>query len=253
MSSNPFEPAVPVDEVRPRKRKSFTLVELVVVIVIIGILVGLLLPFRRAAPEAARRMQCGNNLKQIGLAMAAYHDFYKSLPPAYTTDADGNRLHSWRTLLLPYMEQNSLYQKIDLTKPWDDPTNVAATTGAVPTVYLCPSSRAQSKTLYQVVVDPESCFPGAECTSWSSFKDSRSDTLLVVEAPLDSEVEWMSPYDTDWATLSSIGEKTKLAHKGCFHILMASGNYAFLPTRSTSSERRTLMTIAAGDQIESRP
>ncbi len=103
-----------------------TLVEALVVIAIIGILVGLLLPATRAARPAARRMQCSNNFKQLGLAMHNYAADYKCLPPAYTVDAQGNRLHSWRTLLLPYLEENELYKKIDLSKPWNDPDNLAA-------------------------------------------------------------------------------------------------------------------------------
>ena len=90
----------------------------------IGILVGLLLPAVQAAREAARRMQCSNNMKQIALAMHNYEAVYKAFPPAYTTDANGQPLHSWRTLLLPYMEQQALYSQIDLNKPWDDPVNL---------------------------------------------------------------------------------------------------------------------------------
>ncbi len=70
-----------------------------------GILAGLLLPAVQAAREAARRVQCSNNLKQIGLALHNYNAAYKSLPPPYTVDANGQKLHSWRTLILPFIEQ----------------------------------------------------------------------------------------------------------------------------------------------------
>ena len=88
-----------------------------------GIMAVLLIPAVSSAREAARRMQCSNNLKQIALALHNYHSAYGTLPPAYTIDVDGNRLHSWRTLILPYMEQDALYQQIDFSKPWDDPAN----------------------------------------------------------------------------------------------------------------------------------
>ncbi|MEL7264459.1 MAG: DUF1559 domain-containing protein [Planctomycetota bacterium] len=73
-------------------------------------------------------MACSNNVKQIGLGLANYHASWNSFPPAYTVDANGNRLHSWRTLILPYVEQQPLYDRIDLTKPWDDPAHASQLT-----------------------------------------------------------------------------------------------------------------------------
>ena len=86
---------------------------------------GLLLPAVQAAREAARRMSCSNNIKQIGLAMQNYHTAYGTLPPAYTVDAQGRPLHSWRTLILPFIEQQALYGEIDLSKPWNDPVTTS--------------------------------------------------------------------------------------------------------------------------------
>lgn len=90
-----------------RRRTAFTLVELLVVIAIIGILVGLLLPAVQAAREAARRMQCQNNLKQFGLAMHMHHDTYKVFP--YLRSGGGQNRHTWAIQLMPFMEQKALY------------------------------------------------------------------------------------------------------------------------------------------------
>ena len=91
-----------------KRTRGFTLVELLVVIAIIGILVGLLLPAVQAAREAARRMQCSNNLKQIGLALHNYHDANNKFPQGFT------RFHSWgwAVRILPYIEQSSLFNKL---------------------------------------------------------------------------------------------------------------------------------------------
>jgi prepilin-type N-terminal cleavage/methylation domain-containing protein len=106
---------------RPLNRWAFTLVELLVVIAIIGVLVGLLLPAVQAAREAARRMSCSNNLKQLGLALHNYHDTYQRFPPAgiHIRDGDGASASSsswgpsWILMLLPFIEQGNLHAQYD--------------------------------------------------------------------------------------------------------------------------------------------
>ncbi len=120
-----------------KRRRGFTLVELLVVIAIIGILVGLLLPAVQAAREAARRMSCSNNLKQIGLGMQTYVDAAKRFPPGGWST--GNQL-AWTVHLLPYLELSNLYNQFDMR------LNTYAGNNLLPTVnpvksYLCPSNR----------------------------------------------------------------------------------------------------------------
>ncbi len=131
-------------------RRGFTLVELLVVIAIIGILVGLLLPAVQAAREAARRMQCQNNLKQLGLAMHMHHDTFKFFP--YLRSGGGTNRHTWAMQLLPFIEQNNLYQTyknpitgVSQTDGFNnhtatDPIMVAARTTQIST-FFCPSRR----------------------------------------------------------------------------------------------------------------
>src|SRR5215212_10372863 len=92
-----------------QSRPAFTLVELLVVIAIIGVLVALLLPAVQAAREAARRMQCQSNLKQIGVGLHTYSDIYKSLPTGQQAPVSHA---NWRVLLFPYLERESLFQKL---------------------------------------------------------------------------------------------------------------------------------------------
>ena len=127
--------------VRPaRIRRGFTLVELLVVIAIIGVLVGLLLPAVQAAREAARRMQCSNNLKQIGLAMHMYNDTHKKFPPGGWNEANhGNRL-AWTVFILPFMEQTALYHQFDMTHNSYTGVNLLPAAMAVP-MYHCPSQQ----------------------------------------------------------------------------------------------------------------
>lgn len=99
------------------ERRAFTLVELLVVIAIIGVLVGLLLPAVQQAREAARRMSCSNNLKQIGLGLHNYHDVHKKLPDALYGNPNGSRDDddgfSWLVSLLPFVEQQNLHEGIN--------------------------------------------------------------------------------------------------------------------------------------------
>lgn len=134
------------------KRHGFTLVELLVVIAIIGVMVGLLLPAVQAAREAARRMQCSNNLKQQVLAMHNYHDTLGSLPPGYISDSfhperdpdtmDGPNGWGWSALLLPFIEGSTLHDSLNFDLPCWAPQNAPMNATQLP-FYLCPSA-AQS-------------------------------------------------------------------------------------------------------------
>ncbi len=133
-----------------RQRSGFTLVELLVVIAIIGILVGLLLPAVQAAREAARRMQCGNNLKQLGLALHNYESTYKRFPIGFRDTTPTNGLlydggWSWAAGVLPFIEQTSLYNRLDLRfHPYGTgatPANIAAL-GTPISTFRCPSDLA---------------------------------------------------------------------------------------------------------------
>ncbi|MBN2580438.1 MAG: DUF1559 domain-containing protein [Pirellulales bacterium] len=125
--------------------RGFTLVELLVVIAIIGILIGLLLPAVQAAREAARRASCCNNLHQIGVGVHAYHDEHGTFPPGAiemrsltSMPRFAARQIAWSALILPYVEQKSLYKSLDLSKPFDHPDNALAAAQVLP-LYLCPS------------------------------------------------------------------------------------------------------------------
>jgi len=102
---------------RGTSTKGFTLIELLVVVFIIGIVVALLLPAIQAAREAARRAQCSNNLRQIGLALHGYHDIWQSFPPAYLTQPmtslELGTGWAWGTLVLPYLDQRPLYNAVN--------------------------------------------------------------------------------------------------------------------------------------------
>ena len=127
-------------------RRGFTIVELLVVLAIIAILIGLLLPAVQAVREAARRMQCQNNLHQIGIGLHNYHAAFRKFPPGgleVRPQVPGGKQLAWSAFVLPFLEQSAAYVHVDFDFAFDHPVNAEA--AAIPIeIYLCPSTPRHS-------------------------------------------------------------------------------------------------------------
>jgi hypothetical protein len=160
---------------------------------------ALILPAMKSSRDAARRIRCSNQMKQIALAMHNYHSSRSTFPPDRVVDANGKPMHSWRVLVLPYLGEQALYQKYKLNEPWDGPNN-RKLAAAMPEIYRCPShtedsSQAASETNYFAVVGPEAVFLSAGTTrSLRSITDGTSKTVMIIEAS-GLGVNWMEPRD----------------------------------------------------------
>ncbi|MCL2348782.1 MAG: DUF1559 domain-containing protein [Planctomycetaceae bacterium] len=237
---------------------------LIAVIIVVGFVVALLLPAVPSAREAARHMQCTNNIKQIALALHSYHDDYKSFPPAYTVDENGKPLHSWRVLILPYIEQTALYEKIRLDEPWDSEYNRQFHAEA-PGDFQCPSRGATGaiqrerpelttggNCFYSVVLGPETPFTGEKPVRLNDIWDGTSNTICIVERLLP--VCWMDPnneirFNTACEGIDRKQEGIGSNHSGGANAALVDGSVTFLSDTIKPEILKAMLTKAGGENV----
>jgi prepilin-type processing-associated H-X9-DG protein len=214
-----------------------------------GILIALLLPAVQSAREAARRAQCVNNLRQIALAMHNYHDTNNAFPRPAITAKDGKPLLSWRVAILPFIEQNELYNKFHLDEPWDSPHNKALL-NEMPQTYQCPSRpvREPFTTAYRVFSGKGALFEDDMNISIAHVTDGTSNTVMVVESR--EGVPWTKPDELNFdpaAKPSLYGAGS--SHPGGFNTAFADGSIRFIKNSIAVDVFRRLITRAGGEVI----
>ena len=158
----------------------------------VAILVVMLLPSGSTNSSAPRWARCMNNMRQCMLAMLNYKSAHQHFLPAWTEDDQGKPMHSWRVLILPFIEEQNLYDQYRLDEPWDSPHN-ARLANRMPPVYQCPSAPdSTTQTTYKLISDHEAFFDGNTKRSLKDAFDGPESTVVLIE---DSEnpVNWMEP------------------------------------------------------------
>jgi len=178
----------------------WSLTHLAVAVLCLMCLIALLLPAVASAPAAARRAACSNNLRQIMLALHVYHDVNKCFPPAYVADKNGKPMHSWRVLILPWLQYGVLYDAYDFNEPWDGPNN-RKLLAARPNDYVCPSddkarSPSATQTSYVAIVGANAAWTGEKSTDLKELagKGGLAKTIMLVEVA-NSGIQWSEPRD----------------------------------------------------------
>jgi len=214
-----------------------------------GILIALLLPAVQQAREAARRTQCKNNLKQIGLAIHSYHDIYGLAPAAHLNDSDDIPRLSWRISVLPFLDDGLRYNSYQFNEAWDGPTNALLANPALQ-VYVCPSiDKPGVNTCYATISGDHTILGAGQCVPFRDVSDGLSNTLMVVEA-CRLNIPWMKPQDIDENTVTKMGDPQGIwsAHFGGANVLMGDGAVRFISTDIAPATLNALITRDGHEQ-----
>jgi hypothetical protein len=196
----------------------------------------------------AGQMQSSNNMKQLAIALHNHESAFRFFPPQAVVSPEGKRLLSWRVLLLPFLDQNELYQRFKLDESWDSPHN-AALIREMPEFFARPGADATlGKTPYVAPLTKESFFgrPGAP-PGFKDILDGTSNTIWFVEAPPEFEVTWTKPEDWEVKGIESIN--TFLKAKPELLISLMDGSVQTLPATVTSDIILKMITIAGGEVV----
>ena len=167
-----------------------------VVLAILFCLGGFMMPAVQQVREAARRTMCANNMRQIMLAIMNYEAAYGHFPTdRIVSTADGTELrHSWRVLILPFLENQNVYDLYDFNEPWDGPNNRKLESRLSWSVFQCPSHDSGNKTPYKLVVGPGTAFEAGKPQNYGDVRDGSSNTIALIEDTANP-VSWMEPSD----------------------------------------------------------
>ncbi len=243
-----------------RPRFTFTIGTMMKVILVAACFFGLwtaLVPLRDPVTRPSVRAHCMNNLKQIALALHQYHVVYGAFPPAFIADEQGRPVHSWRVLILPFLEQQGLYDQYDFREPWNGPNNIKLLS-KLPPVFECPTSHSPGPpvstfTSYVAISGPGTMFPGAESIRLDQVTDGPAQTLMVVEVA-NVQIPWTKPEDLDVRTMASrIHDRDHPSissnHPGGAVAAFGDGASRFLPGSINGMGLKALVTIAGGETI----
>jgi hypothetical protein len=207
----------------------------------------------RSARAGERAEQGVNNLRQIGLAFHNYHSTHNHFPPAVVIGPDGKTPHSWRVELLPFLEQQALYNEYQMNEPWDSEKNLKVL-AKMPAVYRSPEAVLGTTPMdqfssYFVLTGPDTIFSDNNGCEIQSITDGTSNTILAVETP--RRIPWTKPEDI--AVVIEQNRATKLAgfQGDEFHALFADGSVRTIKPTIKPLVFMALITKAKGEVVDS--
>lgn len=253
----------------------FTLIELLIVIGIIGILISMMLPAVQSVREAARKTACKNKLRQIGIALHAYENAHGNLPMGCLEwrawdSPSSHRQFAWSAMLLPFLEQQAVYDRIDWTLPFDATQNAEAAQSNIG-VYVCPSKSMVAKTPGRIsfgglhgerIVDPEpddGIFLHERAIEFREIRDGLSHTIAVAEDVGGPDSQWINGRNVFVQShgindpAAWVGDnEIRSAHPGGAMLIFADGRATFMSESIENTLLGQLITRSKGEVAQFR-
>lgn len=234
------------------------------ILILLAWFVFRVLPTVQVVKDISNTSSCFGNLRRIGRAVLDYEADHGTFPPAYLADEDGQPIHSWRVLILPYLDRQDLYDEYDFDEPWNGPNN-SLLAGRIGDLYRCPCEldiAAQwldeeagfLDTSYMMVVGPGTITDGPlSQKSLADVTDVPFDTFLVVETA-GSGVHWMDPRDLAEGDLSLGASDSSQPmiwgeHSAGAHAVMCDGSVRVLPDSIELDQLGAMSTISGGESV----
>jgi len=213
------------------------------------VLANFLSPIDRMLRTLARQMDGSNNLRQVLLAMHNYHDTFNRFPAPAITDADGKPLLSWRVAILPFIEEQALYEQFRLNEPWDSEHNLPLSK-RLPKAYATAGLRLPpGQTVVHAAVGELIGLHPEKKTGFRDFLDGTSNTILILETTADSAVVWSKPDDVE-IDLEDPLAKFIGSPKKSFQVGMGDGSVRRLPDDIDPTMFKALLTRAGGERVQ---
>ena len=251
-------------------RRGITRWEIAAIVLLVAVLWLTLRPMQRSIRglPAAESVRCMSRLKFLGLALHNYHDKYGSFPAAVSRSGPGAPGQSWRVLLLPHLDESSLYQDYELDEPWDSVHNSALHDALhrLRGFHKCPSNHDQQQppacTHYLAVIGENTAWRNGRAVSLDEITDRLDETILLVEVA-DSDVNWFEPRDLNWNEMSfKINDPDSLSpgsrhvesewlevDRPYINVALADGSVRKLPADTPPDVLKALLTINGGEDV----
>jgi prepilin-type processing-associated H-X9-DG protein len=226
----------------------FSIRAMLILMAVIGVVGGSFVSAVRKARDAARTSTCHGRLYYLAHALHIYHDIYDTFPPAVVTGPDGRPWHSWRTLILPIIEQRELYADYRFDEPWNGPSNRALSSAALSAFHCDADTGPTTNTSYVAITGPGTMWPDGQSLSLSEIPNGGKDTIMLVEIT-GSGIHWMEPRDLRIEEMAleingAPGNSISSKHLNGAVVAYADGHVELLgPETAAASIRRGLLMV----------